>query len=488
MYCGSCGLGEILPDGHLYSLRDPAAAGTVAQVTSLWQSFLDGNSHGANFDAFQEAVALGWVPYTPEGYDRFQWYFTGGSPERKGLPEFTGWLLAWIFSHSTQTPAADVPALALSSINAAVSNGDMSDAERQVAVEAFNRFWPLYLARFNPTATATAPIPDMTGAVRNQLTGVLYPVSEILYAGPNPLDPQGTILGEPSVMFQLKTGQTWTWSGTWTGPVIGTPNPPQSLIDAYANITAQQEQARLQARVLSAHTYEIVVRPSNSVPGSWVQIAQRDTYHFTDGSADVSHWTVYDVGTPLTWAEQIARPDVTSVLKSTELTPAEWQAILDDFAASGIAPQTLVPFIPGSTVNVPAPGTGGEPTVTLPGTTTPIPVSQLPPAIVAPETAGQSTPYQSPATAAPTTPAASVPAGSSQPPPDHFDPYVPPGSQPGGYATPGGGYVSPTPPAEGAPVVQAGIPGGLLIGGGILVAALLLGSKRGRRPRGYRRY
>src|SRR3989344_7899337 len=79
-----------LPAGPLYSSQDAPAAAMVALVRNNWNLFKNGTYLGGNFDQFQEAMLLGWVPDTPEGYDRFMWYRVNQSQAFKS-PEFLGW-------------------------------------------------------------------------------------------------------------------------------------------------------------------------------------------------------------------------------------------------------------------------------------------------------------------------------------------------------------------------------------------------------------
>jgi len=104
-------------------------------------------------------------------------------------------------------------------------------------------------------------------------------------------------------------------------------------------------------------------------------------------------------------------------------------------------------------------------------------------------------------TLSPVAGAVPAPTGTAPPPSTATAPSaiapgaVPPSTQPGpsaggpSYAIPGGEYATPAMPAdEVVPVQQAGIGKPLLIGAGILAVVLWFGTRRGGRPKGYRRY
>lgn len=504
MYCGACGLGEVLPSsGPLYSSQDAAAAAQVALITKDWSLFQSGVEVGGNFDQFQEAVKFGWVPNTPEGYDRFLGVGIGGAADAatlNALPEYLAWWTAWTWAYALSNHTANwtvdqAPELWRSQVLGWIRLG-MTPAAEAIADAAFQKYFPLYLARFG---TLQAPTFEAaTAVVTNPVTGSPIPISSILYAGPLP--------GMPSVgVIELKTGQRWSFDGGWPGTVIGAPGPlTQQLVDYYANRAAQEAAA---ARTLVGKKYDAVLIHPTVDSARYFAVTDPTLYSpkyqrvhelYSDNTETVTPWIYAGAGgwlplsewqSPGPWGSDgfgPLYPDRVALRLWESLSSSEQQAIQAELAA-GPAPAPSVPYVPGSHVYVPAPGTGGEPTIQLPGSSTPIPVSQLPPEI-AHETAQQGAQYQQPTTAAPTTPAAAA-APAPAPAPSSPGPAPVPGTAPGSYAVPGGAFPSPVPLEEAAPApAQAGIPGGLLIGGGILVAAIVLGSSKRRRGKGYRRY
>jgi len=448
MYCAACGLGEVLPSGPLYSTQDAPAAGTVALITKDWDLFKSGAEAGANFDEFQEAVRFGWVPDTPEGYDRFQAYRTSASVANlNAVPEFFGWVTAWDWAYalahgSTNWPADYAPTLWANTLKGWTANG-MSAAAASTADAAFRRYFPGYLVKFGgpaapafPSTTAAAPAPDPA-----------YPVGVALLLAAPPGGysyDQATaiVLGFRRVTVLTDgTSQLSPWQPT---PVYRTVLPVEwrGGVNAAAGIWGAR----------------------------WVGL---DPDNSTD---DWKARAAAALAVPASEQERVA---------DTAAFDAWLQGLLPNWKPSGVgvvaplAPAPPVPYIPGSQVFVPAPGTGGETTIILPGTTTPVQVSSLTPQQIATETPGMVTgPPPQPSTPGSEAGLPSTPVTS-----------VAPGSAPGAYAAPGGPYVSPVPPSPGSPVpAQAGLGKGLLIGGGILAAVLLLGTRRRGRPRGYRRY
>lgn len=485
MYCGACGLGELLDLAHQSNSMN------VQQVVTNWDTWQAGGISGSNWLGFQEAVRLGWVPNTQEGFRAFDWYWSQGGDAKAHLPELYAWMLAFPWAEQGRyhpDQLGDVAARGLSSINAGVSNGYLTAAERDAAVDAFNSYWPQYAAQFGIPLTGWTPIASQAGAIHNPVNGVDYSLDQVGYYGPNP----ASFSGGPEIMLQLTNGNAWTWAGTFTGTVIGTPQVSQGALDAAANQAAYREAIRQQA-LTYFEKVDYVIRPSLRNDGTYVTIAQRHHYHASDGTEKVDPWIVYNPATsfPLSdWQSGVVGGQQLSIerlILRDSLSDAEWNAILADAAASGVAPQPEpIPYIPGSQVYVPAPGTGGTTTIVLPGTTTPVPVSSLTPEQIAQETASQGAQYQPVSTPGAVTgpaPAPSTP-GSAAGVPTSGVTTIAPGSVPGYYAAPGGPYVSPvqpSPEASEVPIQRAGLGSGLLIGGGILAAVFFLGRGKGRR-------
>jgi hypothetical protein len=387
------GLGEILPPEPSWNSTN------FQQVTANWDTWEAGGMNGSNWLGFLEAVKFGWVPNTQEGFRSFDYFWSKGGEAWVGKPDWAAWVIAFMWAEQMRynlgnpnmLQPADIPSTALATFNGAVQNGYLTPAERDIAIAKFNYYWPLYAARFgiSLTGAATAPVSTMAGAIHNPVNGVDYPLDQVAYAGPNPLAPT------TESMLQLKASTqyglpTWTWAGAWTGAIVGTPQVPQSLIDATANQQVAVETAR-QATLTWTTKYDRVIRPSLRNDGTWVQIAQREVNTASDGSVRVTPWSVYNAGTsfPLSdWQSGTFQSGDTSVGGSslntahlylrTEMSDAEWDAIVKE-SGGNYEPQVLVPYVPGSTVYVPAPGTGGTATITPAGSTTPIPVTQYTP-------------------------------------------------------------------------------------------------------------
>lgn len=185
------GLGEILPGGVSYASRDSSAAGIVEIARTQWDAFKAGTTVGNNWTEFQAAVALGWVPDTVEGFDRFQYYFTGGADVRATLPEFAGWTMAMNGAQTIRngdpdywgrlgwrTPAGAIPqtrseaaaAWTVVAMDAARVYGTRFGADYATAfLNAFNRFLPQYLAGVNltqPLAPAAPVVPQVDPNIR----------------------------------------------------------------------------------------------------------------------------------------------------------------------------------------------------------------------------------------------------------------------------------------------------------------------------------
>ena len=156
-----------LPAGPLYSNQDAPAAAMVALVRNNWDLFKNGTYLGGNFDQFQEAMLLGWVPDTPEGYDRFMWYRVNQSQAFKS-PEFLGWVTAWDWAWALSSGSANwtvdyAPTLWQSTINGRLASG-MTQAEAAISTTVFNKFFSEYLTRFarpptSPSVYTPAPVP-----------------------------------------------------------------------------------------------------------------------------------------------------------------------------------------------------------------------------------------------------------------------------------------------------------------------------------------
>lgn len=183
------GLGEVLPGGVSYAARDASAAGIVEITRVNWDAFKVGTTVGNNWTEFQAAVALGWVPDTVEGYDRFQYYFTGGADVRATLPEFAGWSMAMTGAQTIRngdpdywgrlgwrTPQDTIPQTrgeAAGAWTVVAQQAARVYAERfgpaygTAFQDAFNRFFAQYLDGVNLSqplqaisATPTIPVPN----------------------------------------------------------------------------------------------------------------------------------------------------------------------------------------------------------------------------------------------------------------------------------------------------------------------------------------
>jgi len=103
----------------------------------------------------------------------------------------------------------------------------------------------------------------------------------------------------------------------------------------------------------------------------------------TDGTIKQYPWTPFSQWTtPDKLKGQFAGSSVpvTVRVRFWSEIPASEQAVIEAAAPSTYQnPTPIPPPPPGSTLYVPAPGSGLEPTLTLPGSTTPVPVSQVPP-------------------------------------------------------------------------------------------------------------
>jgi hypothetical protein len=424
------GLGEVLPlDGPLYSAQDPMAAGTVALVTADWSLFQSGAEGGANFDQFQEAVRLGWVPNTPDGYNRFMGFNAAADATTlNAFPELLGWGTAWTWARALANGSSNwtvdfAPTLWLMTIAGWRSRG-MADPAIFAATDAFNRYFPMYLSRFGgpaavaATAVPTAPQPDPA-----------YPVGVSLLLA----------------------------------------DPPYTYSDGQAL-----------ARIIGWQTYTVLTNGQSVAggwqvtPGQWLAVLPVEWRGGPQALAGIwgARWVGLDADTATAfWQQQQAAartlPETyEEITGGTQAFKAWIQGLLPVYQPSGegpvapIAAPPPVPYIPGSQVFVPAPGSGLETTITLPGTTTPIPLSQLTPALIANAAAVSPVPPPGVTTALPS------PGPATQ--------YQPPGTP------------STIPKQQGQPVVKAGLGTvGVLAGAGI-VLALILGKKR--RVRGYRKY
>jgi hypothetical protein len=458
----SCCLGEVLSaSGPLYSSQDALAAGTVALVTKDWDLFKSGTEGGANFDEFEEAVRLGWIPTppgdSPAGYDLFMGFrVANDTGTLNSYPEFVAWATAWDWARAvaqgvqaakqgsggSYLQLSQVPELWRATVSAWKSRG-VTDAAVTTATDAFNRYFPTYLTRFGGIA---APAPVSTAA----------PV-----AAPDPAYPVGVEL------------------------LLAAPPGTYSFDQAVAVVIGW--------RPVTVYTDGSSRRPDwQTTPASWSTVLPVEWRGGPQALAGIwgSRWVGLDPDNSTdAWR---ARADAAlagepfgydAINAGTPAFNAWLKSELPTFQPSGVgvvaptAPPPPVPYIPGSQLFIPAPGSGLEPTIILPGATTPVPVSSLTPQQIATETPAQSQQYQ-PVTAP--TPTAPTPSSSTAAQP------------PGSYAVPGGGYLSPgSSPSEREPAAvvpqEAGIGRGLLIGGVILAGVLLLSTRR-RRVKGYRRY
>jgi len=203
------------------------------------------------------------------------------------------------------------------------------------------------------------------------------------------------------------------------------------------------------------------------------------------------------------WFEQIFKPIFSTSLGATtnedtlrreiEATWApghpEWADEVIAWIRSSPVSWKLAPN--GEPFPVPGATTVTYQTPTGPVTLTPKPGESVP----QPSFYATPTPITPPPTepiTAPTAPAAAAPGPvtpTAQPAPVYAGPALPPSGGGPTYAIPGGGYPTPTMSADDTvPVAQAGIGKPLLIGAGILAVVLWFGTRRGGRPKGYRRY
>jgi hypothetical protein len=178
-----------------------------------------------------------------------------------------------------------------------------------------------------------------------------------------------------------RMGLTTSTTPVTTAPIPGT--APKPVYPVVAPVTRK------------AILYDFVLKDG---PGPlWQEKAETMTDTMTDGSVRTYPWVANSQWTtPDKLKAQYAGSSipVTVRVRYWSDVPAGEQAQIEAAAPSTYTnPTPIPPPPPGSTLYVPAPGSGLEPTLTVAGSTTPVPVSQVPPTVwqwqAAPENANQ---------------------------------------------------------------------------------------------------
>jgi len=418
-------LGYLAPLPLIPDTADP-------RLVTQYSALEPGTTLGGNFEQFKDLAEQGGVTNDAAGYAQYLSYATQPSSAFQDRPDFVGWSYAATFAYAVvnrmhignylsplydPTTAREVFSQSLRAMPAG--------AYRDAVEASFNEHFPRLLTKWGYTGSAGAPVSAIPPAPT-----------------PDPNYPPGIGLLLAQAPASTAYGNAWT---------------PTGLVIGYRTIV----------RLTDGNAD---VSPWEATPANWLTVLPLEWRGGADALKGIygSRYVGLDptnAGIPQRFLDEAARelaadpynaPGAPARLAADTAAFQAWlEGVLPTWTGS-IPPPTApaplpppVPIIPGSTVL--QPGGGAEPQIILPGTTAPIPVSQIP-------TGWTDVTAPSPAPSAPT-------------------PGAPPLLY---YPTPGSPYPTPT-AAEPAPVLEAGIGRGLLIGGGILAAVFLLAGKRRRR-------
>ncbi len=199
---------------------------------------------------------------------------------------------------------------------------------------------------------------DASNAVWNPVTRIWIPKTDVLAYSELP---------DGTMQLQTKTG-TWTWAG---------PNYK-------APASAPQRTGKVAIQVVFND------KPDAPAGPPWIMYAYKQDEYQSDGSITRYPWQpraeyADDATVQQEFAEAIKLGSTVRTLMYSQLDATQRAAIDADLTAYRNTPEYLtaiasapppIPFVPGATVRVPAPGTGGTTTIQLPGATAPIPLSQ----------------------------------------------------------------------------------------------------------------
>lgn len=364
-FSGYTGLGALLPTITGQALNAP--------LLQQYDALAAGTTAGGNFQHFQDAASLGWFTNDSAGYANYLAYNNLGLGDAafRQHPDLVGWWLASTGAYAVVnrmhqgnaespvwTPEAWVPT-ALQSIQGVATNVGWTPEQRAEADASFSSHFPRLLAKWRYTGAPVAVVIEPT--IRNQVTGVDVPKSQVLFYGEL-----------PDGQIELRTTQgTWRWAG---------PNyrePPPLL--AWTGKVALDF-------VLVDNAFEAGL--------GYPVYAMRQLNYMNDGSI-IGQWQGWSAWTTeealrRSYGETIQKYGSTLRVRFlSELSSVEVADITQRTGGSPVVP--MVPSTPslpqpppGSTLYVPASGSGQEPTIQLPGTTEFVPVSSVPPSAFVP--------------------------------------------------------------------------------------------------------
>lgn len=314
--------------------------GTLASWNELQTILAQGRNSGyvvpnANhfYYAFRLAVKAGFVPLSLDGWNLFNaWYGTGGINRRAtGDPNilaFDQLLAEWLARAAQVQPAIDAYL--------------KSQGGNPAALPDAPWFADTYLglAAGTPPVAVAAPVAPVVGPRTDMPNGIQFGADTNLWSGSEGIA-RLTMMraATPLSNGQLQTG-AWTPVGPWlvryTSNDVG-PRPFEGWWGiAIAGVNAQGG----------------VPAPGPALPGP-------------------SEWTAL-----LTQGEGEARRFLAQ--SPAIKPPAIWGTPFASWI-KGAGPQVSIPYVPGSTVLVPVPGSGEIPKIQLPGTKDWIDVTAVPP-------------------------------------------------------------------------------------------------------------